>query len=268
MIGEDAFGLAFEGEDEAVAEGGDGGGLNVFLGNMEAAIEQSTSAAGSEHRLRGTGRGSVTDETFHVLRCVVAFGVGSTHDLDEVILHAFLNWDLTQGLAEGEDVFSRGDGLDLRHGIAAGAIKDLAEVVVARQGDVEFEAKAVELSLGQRVGAVVFDWVLGGEHEKREVERMRLARHGDMLFLHGFEQGGLGFGSGSVDLVGEEDVTKNRSALELEGAFSAVLRQDLRAYHVGGQEIGGELDARKVEVERLGEGVDQSGFPKSGNALK
>ena len=44
------------------------------------------------------------------------------------------------------------------------------------------------------------------------------AAGGDLLFLHGFEHGGLGLGRGAIDFVGEDQVREDRAALELEFA--------------------------------------------------
>jgi hypothetical protein len=80
--------------------------------------------------------------------------------------------------------------------------------------DVEHEA--VELGLGQRVGALLLDRVLRGEHEERLRQLVRRAAGGDLALLHRLEQRGLRLGRGPVDLVGEHDVGEDRPALELE----------------------------------------------------
>ena len=59
-FGAHAFGFAFEGEDHAVAESGDGDGVDVFLGDVEAAFEEGAGASGGEDGLGLLGRiGSV-----------------------------------------------------------------------------------------------------------------------------------------------------------------------------------------------------------------
>ena len=76
----------------------------------------------------------------------------------------------------------------------------------------EFEQEAVELGFGEGEGAFVFDGVLGGEDEEGFGEKMGGAFDGDLGFLHGFEEGGLGAGCGAIDFICEEDVDE-------EGAF-------------------------------------------------
>ena len=64
----------------------------------------------------------------------------------------------------------------------------------------------VELALGQRVGALVLDRVLGGDHHERRVERVGRAVDRDLALLHRLEQRRLRLGRGPVDLVAEDDV--------------------------------------------------------------
>ncbi|MNY12213.1 hypothetical protein D3C86_1452820 [compost metagenome] len=66
-----------------------------------------------------------------------------------------------------------------------------------------FEHEAVQFSFRQGVSAFLFDRVLRGEHHERLRNRQWLAFEGDLPFLHGFEQCGLGFRRGTVDLIGQ-----------------------------------------------------------------
>ena len=40
--------------------------------------------------------------------------------------------------------------------------------------------------------------------------------HRDLAFVHGFKQGRLGLRSGAIDLVGQQHIGEDRTALELE----------------------------------------------------
>ena len=97
---------------------------------------------------------------------------------------------------------------------------------------------------------------------------MRLARRRDLVLLHRLQQRRLGLWRRAVHLVGEYDVREHRPFHEPEGAFPAalLLLDDLRAGDVRRHEIGGELDARKLEVERLGHGLDHEGLREPGHA--
>jgi hypothetical protein len=77
--------------------------------------------------------------------------------------------------------------------------------------------EAVELGLGQPVGAGLLDRVLGGDDHERPAHRVRDAVDGDPALLHDLQQRRLGLRAGPVDLVGQHDRREDRPALELEG---------------------------------------------------
>ena len=87
------------------------------------------------------------------------------------------------------------------------------------------------------------------------------------MFLHGFEQGGLGFRWRAVDLVGEDEVREERAFDEGEVA-TAILAflDDFAAGDVGGHQVGGELHALEGEVQRARERRDEERFREAGHA--
>jgi len=89
------------------------------------------------------------------------------------------------------------------------------------------------------------------------------------MFLHGFKHSRLGFGRGPVDFVGQTDLGKDRSLLELEGSLSLGSFHDhVGAQNVGRHQIGGKLDTREVEVERLCQGAHEQRLAEPGYAFK
>ena len=123
------------------------------------------------------------------------------------------------------------------------------------------EHEAVELRLGQRVGALLLDGVLGGEDQERQVQRVGLAAGGDPVLLHRLEQRRLRLGRRAVHLVGEDDVGEQRPPDEAELAVPGgpVLLEDVGAGDVRGHQVRGELDAVEGEVQHLGRANDEDG---------
>ena len=123
--------------------------------------------------------------------------------------------------------------------------------------DPDVKHESVELRLGQRIGAFLFDRVLCREHEERLFERVGSVAGGDHFFLHRLEQRGLRFRRGPVDFVGEEQVAKDRAFDEAENLFTCGLIrfEDVGADDVAGHEVGRKLHALELEVEHLGDGV-------------
>jgi len=113
----------------------------------------------------------------------------------------------------------------------------------------------VPLRLGQRVGALHLDRVLGGDDHERRLQRIGRAIHGDLTLAHALEQCRLGLRRGPVDLVAQHDVGEHRSGLELEVATFLV--EGAHPGDVAGQQIRGELDPLEDAVDRAGQGLRQ-----------
>ena len=87
---------------------------------------------------------------------------------------------------------------------------------------------------------------------------MRDRTDGDLLLLHGFEQGGLCLGWSSVD-VSKEEVAEQGPGLE--GEFSLLGVVDVRPGDVGWQQVRGELNT--LEASSASAGVRHQGLRQS-----
>ena len=103
------------------------------------------------------------------------------------------------------------------HGVDLGIVVGIAE-----RGT---QQEPVELRLGEAVGALLLDRVLGGDHDERPRHVVRIAVDGDVPLLHHFEHRGLRLRRGAVDLVGKDDVGEHRAGPELERAVRLVVDQ-------------------------------------------
>jgi hypothetical protein len=123
--------------------------------------------------------------------------------------------------------------------------------------DDDVEHEPVQLRLRQRVGPLLLERVLGRQHEERRRQREDMVGDGDLALLHGFEQGRLGLGWRTVDLVGQEHVGEDGPLDEAEGLLAGIL-VDLE--HVGADDVRrhqvrGELDALELQPQDLGQGI-------------
>ncbi|OIQ77996.1 hypothetical protein GALL_403080 [mine drainage metagenome] len=125
--------------------------------------------------------------------------------------------------------------------------------------------EAVELRLGQRVGAALIDRVLRGDDEKALGQRSRRAVDADLALLHRFEQRALRLRRRAVDLVGQQQFGEHRPGVEHEALD--VARVDADAEHVAGQQVGGELHARVLQPEHMGQRVRQRRLADPGQVL-
>ena len=126
--------------------------------------------------------------------------------------------------------------------------------------------KSVDLRLGQRVGALGLDRVLGGHHEERARNLAALRADRDLALLHHLEQRRLHLGRRAVDLVGEQEVAEDGAELRVERPGVGAV--DAGADEVARHEVRGELDAPELRVERVGEGPDRQGLGEARHALE
>ncbi len=135
---------------------------------------------------------------------------------------------------------------------------DLQFLVRLGVADADVEHEAVELRLGQRIGALLLDGVLRGQHEERPRQIVGSAADRHLQFLHRLQQGGLRLGRRAVDLVGQQDVGEHRplDEAELPRAGGAVLLDDLAAGDVRRHQVRRELDAIELQVDGLRDGAD------------
>ena len=127
-----------------------------------------------------------------------------------------------------------------------------------RVADRDAGHEAVALGLGERVGALHLDRVLGRHDHERARQRVGRAVDGDLGLLHRLEQRALGLGGGAVDLVADDDVGEDGPRAELEVAHVLVEHRD--AGDVARQQVGGELHAPHRAVDGPGQRLGEQGL--------
>jgi len=147
--------------------------------------------------------------------------------------------------------------------------QNLGQFIGCRVPDQNFEKEAVQLRFGKRISSFLVNGILGG-HDKEWLGQLpNFTACRNLVFLHGFEQGGLGFGRCAVDFVRENEVGENGSALELEFAPPAgSFHHNIGAQNIRRHEIRRELNAVERKVEHLAERPDEQGLAEAGHALE
>jgi hypothetical protein len=216
--------------------------LHVVGGGEPPPVEEGVCARSRRERDAGARTGPELDgvgERFVDLARIA----GGSHDVDDVPHQYVGHLDLAHELLRGHELIDGALRLEVGRGL--GRPRDDLELLFQRGvAHRELEDEPVHLGFGQRVGALLLDGVLGGEHQERVRQRVGLVAERDLAFLHRFQQRGLHLGRRAVDLVGEQDVAEHRA--EPGGELAGGGLVDLRAEQVGGQQIGRELDAREL----------------------
>ncbi len=92
------------------------------------------------------------------------------------------------------------------------------------------------------------------------------AADGDLLLGHHLEQRRLHLCGSAVDLVGQQEVDEHRAELDVERFAAAPV--DAGAGDVGGQQVGGELDAGEGAADHVGESFGGKCLRESGHRLE
>ena len=88
----------------------------------------------------------------------------------------------------------------------------------------------------------------------------------DLAFLHRLQHRALHFRRGAIDFIREQQVGEDGPLVDVKVA--GLLVDDLRADDVGREHIDGELDALELEVDRLGDVIDEERLREAGQPLQ
>ena len=139
--------------------------------------------------------------------------------------------------------------------------------VVIGIADGQAHHEAIHLRVGEELRARRADVVLRRDDDKGLFQRMRLPVHGDLPLLHRFQQRGLRFAGGTVDLVAQKQVGARRRALVIDElpALRLIHRKadDIRRHHVRR-----ELYAAVAQIDGAGERHGQRGFAHAGHVVQ
>ncbi|CAB4920261.1 unannotated protein [freshwater metagenome] len=132
--------------------------------------------------------------------------------------------------------------------------------------DDDFHEEAVALRFGQRVHTLALDRVLRGEHEERIGCGEGAPADRDLLLGHDLEQCRLHLRRRAVDLIGQDEVGKHRTQLDVKRLGGRPV--DTGTDDVGRQEVGGELQAGERSAAHPGERLDGERLRDTGYALE
>ena len=187
-------------------------------------------------------------------------------ELDDIALEFVVDVHGVRLGSPGADVVERGHGA---HRLRVGdgeAVEDPQLLLPRRIADAHFHQEAVHLRDRQRVGALGVERIHRRHHDERIGQRVGLRADRHLPLLHRLQQGRLHLRGRAVDLVGQHDVGEDRSQHGRERALALV--EDARADDVARQQVGRELDAFELSVERRRQRPAGQGFGEPGRPLQ
>ncbi len=144
-------------------------------------------------------------------------------------------------------------------------MQDAFFLFLRRIGHEQLEHEAIELRFGKRIRSFLFDRVLRGDRDEGAIERIGHAIHRHLSLLHRLQQRRLRLGRGSIDLVAEQQVREDWSAVERE--LAALHVEDAVPGDVAGHQVGRELHPAEVAREDATQRVDKQRLAQPGNAF-
>ena len=155
----------------------------------------------------------------------------------------------------------------LLHGIAPQLAPEQVQLVPGLGiAQAQAQGETVQLGVGQQLGAGGPGRVLGGDDQEGVGDGVGYAVHRHSALLHGLQKGGLGAAGGAVELIGQEQVAKQRAGLVLHLPGGLVVEGE--AGEVGGHHIGGKLHPAAAQSQGLGEGGGNGGLAHAGDILQ
>ena len=252
VISGDAFGFCFEIQNEAVPQGGGRDSFNVIEADIEAAVGEGADFAGEDQGLATARAASEPEILAGDWSGSISFWVSREDEAHGVIFYVGSDWDIANNLHQFDQRFSLQDLLHIGASASGCAGEDFGQFTSRWVADENFEKEAIELGFGQRVSAFLVNGVLRRHDEEGLDEFPYFTARRDAMLLHGFEEGGLRFGRGTVDFVGKDEVSEDGAVLELKFAASApCFHDDVGAENIGGHEVGSELNAVEREIEHF-----------------
>ena len=109
--------------------------------------------------------------------------------------------------------------------------------------------ESVELRFRQSIDALLFDRILSGHDHERPGQPQSVSFNRDLLFLHGFQQGGLSSGGSAVQFVRKQQLAEDWPFAEHELARLTI--EDLRPDDVGREQVRCELNSLIVDAQHL-----------------
>ena len=189
---------------------------HILRNHITSPLDECVCLCRHGKRDAGTRRCSVRDEVGYGREIVILRSTGRIHDVNDIFLYLLVHIHILHDLACPHDVLRLEHRLSLREAAAVVHADDLALFLLLRISHHDLEHETVELGLRKRIGSLLLDRVLCGHHEEWLRKLECLVADGHLTFLHRLEKSRLYLCRRTVDLVGKDEISEDRTFLDLE----------------------------------------------------
>ena len=163
-----------------------------------------------------TGTASPGKIAVDEFRCRRIAGTGRTHQFCGVCHHCIGNGDPRHEIVDRQNIFGIDHRFDLSEFIFGNTADDLHFFFFRGITHIDLEQEAVLLRFRQRISTLLLNGVLGRHHQERLRKLESLLSDGHLTLLHGLEKSRLHLCRRTVDLVGKDEISEDRTFLDLE----------------------------------------------------
>ncbi len=261
-----SLGAGGEAQRHAVAQHRVRQGGDVVEAGRQPPVQQRARPRGQHQRLRRPRPGPPGQRPAHPL---VGGGLrpGAAHQRQDRVHHLLADRQRRTSACAASSSPGASTGCARSRGAPVVASSMARSAAASGIGEVHLQQEAVELGLGQRIGALLLDRVLRRQHVERGRQRMVEPATATRCSCIACSSADCVRGLARLISSAISSWQNTGPAHEAEAAPAArVLLQDLGAGDVGRHQVGGELHAPRVEPEHGAQRLDQQRLAEPGRA--
>ena len=187
-----------------------------------------------------TRRSAIRYEVCDLAKSVILRSTGSIDDIYDISLDLLIHVHILHHLTGPYDILGLEDRLSLRECSRIVHADDLTFFLLFRICHHYLEHETVKLRLWERIGTFLFDRVLSSHHEERLRKLESLLTDCHLTLLHRLQKSRLHLRRRTVDLIGQHEISEDRTFLYLE--LLSLLRIDQSTEHIGRKKVRSKLD--------------------------
>ena len=128
-----------------------------------------------------------------------------------------------------------------------------------------FKHKTVQLSLRQAISTLMFHRILGRHNNKRKTHRIHHPIIGNLSFFHHLKKSGLGFSRRAVNLVHQQNISKNRTFPKFK--FPGSRQKHRSPQNIARHQIRSKLNTPEPGINQTRQYPGHQSFGNTGNSF-
>ena len=188
----------------------------ILRNHIAAMLDKRIGSGCLGKRNAGTRTAAEGNHVFQFAQSVTLRITGSEDDIGNILLNLLIEINLVYNLASLQNLLGRCYRSNLRKSALDILTDDELLLFQCRIIDDYLQQETVYLCFRQLIGSFLLDRVLCSHYQERTRQFEGFIANGNLVFLHGFEQRTLHLGWGTVNLICQDEIGEDRTALYME----------------------------------------------------